>query len=137
MKTTTLTIGQLAKAAGVNVETIRYYQRVGLITEPPKPAEGYRRYPQEAVLRIQFIKRAKQLGFTLDEISELLALGEGHCNDVRKRAETKRAQVVKQIQDLTALQITLDELIGACMKGADPIACPIVESLTTNNSQKS
>ena len=71
-----LTIGRLAQSAGVNVETIRYYQRVGLLKEPEKPAYGYRHYPPDTVARIRFIKRAQQLGFTLEEISELLSLGD-------------------------------------------------------------
>ena len=91
------TIGILAKAAEVNIETIRYYQRVGLITEPVKPLQGYRTYPSETLNRIKFIKRAQQLGFSLAEIAELLELGEGSCNDVRQRAEEKKAHIEQQI----------------------------------------
>ena len=74
MAETGLTIGKLAAAAGVNLQTVRYYQRRGLIDQPPKPSTGYRRYPRATVDRIRFIKRAQQLGFTLDDIEEMLAL---------------------------------------------------------------
>ena len=124
-----LTIGQLAKAASVNVETIRYYQRVGLIDEPPKPHTGFRTYLPDVVDRIHFIKRAQQLGFTLDEIRELLELGDGHCADVRARAEIKRDHIDAQIRDLRSLRETLDKLIGVCGSGKEAPACPIVETL--------
>ena len=77
--TETMTIGNLAKAAGVNVETIRYYQRIGLVDEPDKPAQGYRRYPASIIDRIRFIKRAQELGFRLNEIIDLLSLNDGNC----------------------------------------------------------
>ena len=126
-----LTIGFLAKSSGVNVETIRYYQRVGLITEPDKPAQGYRVYPVDALKRIKFIKRAQQLGFSLLEISELLELGEGNCSDVRQRAEQKRAQIDKQIKDLHSLRNTLNELIITCKNDSNDNHCAIVEALTS------
>ena len=128
--TTSLTIGALARAAEVNVETVRYYQRVGLIKEPRKPQSGFRHYPEETIARIRFIKRAQQLGFTLQEIAQLLQLGDGRCADVRTRAEEKREQINKQIHDLTKLRKTLDGLIQACQKGQNKQACPIVQSLT-------
>ncbi len=127
--TVPMTIGRLARAAGVNVETIRYYQRVGLIEEPPRPVSGYRRYPPETVGRIRFIKRAQELGFRLREIRELLDLGEGHCADVKARAQAKREHVARQIADLQALQATLDTLIQACEQDDRATGCPIVESL--------
>jgi MerR family transcriptional regulator, mercuric resistance operon regulatory protein len=83
------TIGQLAKVAGVNVETIRYYERRGLISQPPKPAEGYRTYPNATLARIFFIKRAQELGFTLKEINKLLSLDESHCSEVQELAEVR------------------------------------------------
>ncbi len=129
-----LTIGYLARAAGVNIETVRYYQRVGLIQEPPKPAEGYRHYPADAVDRIRFIKRAQQLGFSLKEIAELLELGTGHCLDVRARAEKKRARIEQQISDLKKLQKTLDNLITACQTDNDSAHCPIIETLSGQSS---
>lgn len=125
-----LTIGQLARQTAVGVETIRYYQRLGLVAEPPKPREGYRLYPAASIVRIRFIKRAQQLGFTLQEIAELLELGSGCCADVRARAEAKRDQIDAQIRDLKSLRRTLDGLIGACSAGSTQVTCPIVESLT-------
>jgi len=130
-----LTIGRLARETGISVETVRYYQRLGLIAEPSKPREGYRIYPPDSMVRIRFIKRAQQLGFTLQEIAELLELGNGCCADVRTRAEAKRDQVEAQIRDLQSLRATLDELIGACKAGSTSVACPIVESLTRPDSQ--
>ncbi len=125
-----LTIGRVANEAGVNVETIRYYQRVGILKEPDKPSDGYRIYPELTVDRIRFIKRAQQLGFSLQEIAELLELGDGHCDDVRQKAEEKRAIIQQQINDLMKLDETLNELITACQCEGDTLRCPIVETLT-------
>lgn len=126
-----LTIGRLGRKAGVNVETVRYYQRIGLIKEPVKPYSGFRTYSNETVDRIKFIKRAQNLGFSLSEISELLKMGEGQCDDVRHRAETKRAQIKAQIRALRALDQTLSKLVTACKTEKSP-TCPIVETLTSN-----
>ena len=131
-QTTEYTIGRLAKAAGVNVETIRYYQRIGLIEEPAKPSQGFRKYPHEALEHIKFIKRAQKLGFSLQEITDLLEFGEGNCRDVRIRAEQKRDKIEKQIRDLQALQGTLDQLIHSCQSGNEKQKCPIVETLLDN-----
>lgn len=125
-----LTIGQLARQAGVNIETIRYYQRLGIIIEPDKPEQGYRIYPQQSIERVLFIRRAKQLGFSLKEIAELLELGDGHCDDVRLCAEEKQIQIKKQIQDLQNLQQTLNKLINNCRQEKDNTHCPIVRSLS-------
>lgn len=131
-----LTIGFLAKAADVNIETIRYYQRIKLIEEPVKPTQGYRTYPATTLTRIKFIKRAQQLGFSLAEITELLTLGEGSCSDVRERAEEKRNQIDIQINDLNNLRNTLTELINSCQSGSQSGAgnshCAIVETLTAD-----
>jgi len=127
--TRALTIGRLARSAGVNVETVRYYQRIGLVEQPARPAGGFRRYPPAAVARITFIKRAQALGFSLEEIRELLSIGDGRCADVRARAERKRDRVVAHIGELEALRRTLDELIEACRAGREDAGCPIVESL--------
>lgn len=124
-----MTIGRLAEAAGVNVETIRYYQRIGLISEPKKPQQGYRKYTHEALEQIKFTKRAQQLGFSLQEIADLLELSDGHCSDVRKRAEKKRDKIKKQIKDLQSLQATLDQLIDTCNFGGGNHICPIIETL--------
>jgi len=125
-----ITIGYLARAADVNIETVRYYQRVGLITEPKKPQTGYRIYSPDIVERIKFIKRAKALGFNLKEIIELLELGDGHCNDVRLRAEEKLTYIDQQIKDLKKLRKTLDTLIKSCKSDKNSTCCPIVEALT-------
>ncbi len=125
-----LTIGRIARTAGVNVETIRYYQRVGIVVEPAKPLDGYRTYSPDTVDRIRFIKRAQQLGFSLHEISELLELGDGHCDDVRHHAEEKRTIIDQQINDLQKMRETLDALIQACQCDGDTSHCPIVETLT-------
>lgn len=131
MKQKPLTIGNLAKAAEVNVETVRYYQRVNLIVEPDKPLQGYRIYPDDTLKRIQFIKRAQQLGFSLKEIAELLQLGEGQCEDVRHLAESKRNQIDKQINDLQNLKKTLNQLISCCKTDNKENHCAIVEALST------
>ncbi len=130
----TLTIGQLARAAGVNIETVRYYQRVALIQEPAKPRQGYRHYPADTIDRLKFIKRAQRLGFSLKEIAELLELGNGHCTDVRARAEKKRAHIDRQINDLKELRKTLDNLIQACQADKSRAHCPIVEALSGQSS---
>jgi MerR family mercuric resistance operon transcriptional regulator len=124
-----LTIGHLARAAEVNIETVRYYQRVGLIQEPKKPTTGYRVYSNEIVDRLKFIKRAKDLGFSLKEIIELLELGDGRCRDVQLRAEQKRTLIDQQISDLKKLRKTLDNLIKTCQTETNKVHCPIVETL--------
>lgn len=130
-----LTIGRLAALAGVNVETVRYYQRIGLIETPPRPLGGFRKYPAGVAGQIRFIKRAQQLGFSLREIAELLKIGDGHCADVRARAEKKRERIEAQIRDLMLLHDTLDQLIRACKKGRDGAHCPIVEALQEGDRQ--
>ena len=125
-----LTIGRLATLVDVNVETIRYYQRLGLIETPEKPLKGHRVYPQETKIRIRFIKRAKRLGFTLEEILDLLHMGDGCCTDVKTKAIQKRGQVATHIQDLQNMLKTLDKLIHDCDTHTDP-ACPIITSLTS------
>lgn len=131
-----LTIGKLARQANVNIETIRYYQRVGLLEEPVKPAVGYRVYPSTYIARIHFIKRAQKLGFTLKEITELLSLADGHCQDVRELAEFKRARIEDQIKDLRSIRQVLNQLINACMKEQNTSHCSIIDALSdqTKNS---
>ena len=129
-----LTIGGLARSAGVNIETVRYYQRRGLILEPPRPLRGYRRYDADVVGRILFIKRAQQLGFTLNEIAELLELGDGCCANVRQVAEDKRARVQAQISDLQAIRGALDELIEACQESESTPHCALIEALAQDSA---
>jgi MerR family mercuric resistance operon transcriptional regulator len=126
--TSTLTIGKLARAARVNVETVRYYQRRGLLPKPSRPLGGIRRYPPATLDRLRFIKRAQQLGFTLREIGELFALGEGSCRDTRLLAESKVTDIERRLRDLKAMRDTLTRLIRACRAGRIG-PCPIIESL--------
>ena len=125
-----LTIGRVARLAGVHIETIRYYQRRGLIEEPPKPDQGYRHYPPETVQRIRFIKRAQQLGFTLAEIGELLELEEAGCERVQEVAARRCRQIERQIEDLQSVHQALQALLQACRSRSAGDRCPIVESLS-------
>lgn len=129
----TLSIGQLAKQAGVGVETIRFYERKGLIPEPGRRASsGYRQYPPEAVRRIRFIRRAKELGFTLREIHDLLDLNSSPrstCAQVQAKAEAKLADVRQKIQALQRIEGILARLAKTC-KGSGPTdSCPILAAL--------
>ncbi len=125
-----LTIGQLAKQAHVTIETIRYYQRKGLLVKPNKPTTGYRLYPSETISRLHFIKRAQQLGFTLKEIAELLELDSEHCTDVKKMAEQKRQQIDQQLEELTALRQVLDDFVKSCQQNQSPHYCSIIDALS-------
>jgi len=125
-----LAIGGLAQAASVNVETIRYYQRRGLLDEPLKPPGGHRRYPVQAVKRVRFIKRAQQLGFTLAEVEGLLLLEDGQsCRETRLLAEQKLAVIEASLQDLARMRRLLKGLIAECTDGKRPRSCPIIETL--------
>jgi MerR family mercuric resistance operon transcriptional regulator len=128
-----MTIGQTARAAGVNVETVRYYERRGLIARPPKPIDGgFRRYAPSTARCIRFIKDAQGIGFSLAEISELLTLRVqpgATCRDVRNLAEQKRAEVQERLNQLQRIAGVLDELIEACPGGADLGACSILEAI--------
>ena len=123
------TIGQLANKAEVNVETIRYYQRRGLIERPDKPATGYRQYHNEVVHRVLFIRRAQKLGFKLDEIETLLLLSAGHCIEVQSLAAKKLDQVQDKIKDLQRLEDVLSDLVRQCNASVDKTHCPIVDTL--------
>ncbi len=126
------TIGQLAKAAGVNVETVRYYQRRRLVAEPRRPLNGIRRYPEESIGRIRFIKRAQELGFTLAEIANLLALEDGrNCSQARELARRKLDLVESRLVDLTRLRRTLRELIAQCDVTGGKVSCPIISALAS------
>jgi len=128
-----LTIGTLANYAGVNVETVRYYQRKGLVDTPPKPLQGFRHYSKKTVERIKFIKRAQRLGFSLKEIADLLELGTGNCQDVKIQAEKKRDLINNQILDLELLRNTLTQLITECGSSTNHLSCPIVETLLAHD----
>jgi MerR family copper efflux transcriptional regulator len=127
-----LTIGHLAKEAGVNLETVRYYERRGLIPKPPRSLSGYRLYPAEAVRRLRFVQRAKELGFSLREIKELLSLRVSpgvNRAAIQLKTEAKIADIKTKIQCLESMEKTLRKLTKAC-GGCGPVSeCPILESL--------
>jgi MerR family transcriptional regulator, mercuric resistance operon regulatory protein len=126
-----LTIGRLAQAAGVNVETIRYYQRRGLLDEPDKPLGGHRRYAASAARRVRFVKRAQQLGFTLEEVRGLLMLEDGQsCRETRLLAEHKLAVIEARMADLSRMRRLLKGLIAECEEGKRPRSCPIITTLS-------
>ena len=124
-------IGQLAERAGVHLETIRYYQRLGLMPMPERAHGTVHRYGEEAVGRLRFIKRAQSLGFSLGEVKLLLDLSVGeHCAETRTFAEHKKRLVDRKMSDLRAIQSALDKLIRACGMGKRGRGCPIIESLS-------
>lgn len=127
-----MTIGNIARAAGVGVETVRFYERRGLIPEPERSRAGYRQYDQKAVRRLRFIVRAKGLGFTLREIGHLLDLratpGAG-CADVQATAEAKIADIDERIAQLDAMKRALGDLVGQCQGEGPPSDCPILNAL--------
>lgn len=137
-----LRTGELAKRAGVNVETLRFYEREGLMPEPPRRMSGYREYPPESVQRIRFIKRVQELGFSLREVRELLALRVERgttCADVRLKAQEKAREVRQKITDLKAIEWALENLTATCSGDGPLTECPILESLdgTTNRERES
>ncbi len=128
-----LTIGKLAKEAGVNLETVRYYERRGLLPKPPRStSSGYRQFPEDAPRRLRFIRRAQDLGFSLKEIGELLSLRVSRRTTsaaIRARAEAKMADIQKKIESLESMKKTLQKLTIVC-DGCAPLAeCPILDSL--------
>lgn len=132
------TIGQLAQKVKVNIQTIRYYERQGLIPEPPRRDSGYRQYTEDTVTRIQFIKRTKDLGFSLKEISELLSLRidpDTTCIDVKRRAKVKIADINEKIQDLQRMKRALIKLVELCRGGSPASECPILEALNSEKPQ--
>lgn len=125
-----LTIGGFARACGVNVETIRYYQRRGLLSEPRKPPGGIRRYGESDVARVRFIKTAQRLGFTLEEVALLLKLDDGtHCSEAAAVAQHKLAEVRARIEDLNRMEAVLADLVARCRKSRGNISCPLIRSL--------
>ena len=129
------TIGTLARQVGVNVETIRYYHRRGLLREPPKPLRGIRRYAQEHARRLRFIKEAQKLGFDLREISELLSLEDGlHCRQVEEIAGLKLATVRDRMAQLARIEGVLAVLVGKCHGNRGKLRCPLISSLENPTS---
>lgn len=128
-----LTIGAFAEAAGVNVETIRFYQRKGLLAEPDRPQGSIRRYSESDVSRVRFIKSAQRLGFSLDEIAELLRLDDGtHCGEASALAERKLVDVRDKLSDLARMESVLSELVHACHARRGSISCPLIATLQQN-----
>ena len=133
MTDSAFTIGQVAARAEVHVETVRYYQRIGLIDEPPRPLGGIRRYDARHVARLRFIKRSQELGFTLDEVRNLLTLDDGQsCRETRLMAEKKLAIIEQRLADLSRMRKTLKALIAACESGNRPRSCPIIATLSAS-----
>ncbi len=133
-----LTTGQLAEKTGVSIETVRYYERRGLITEPPRTVSGYRQFPSETAQRIRFIKRAQELGFTLKEIEQLLSIADGNgarCEDVYAFTTEKIKEIEEKIQHLQRLRTVLTELAEICPNEGPIAKCPIVESLVEEGKE--
>lgn len=130
-----LTIGVFAKIAGTSVETIRFYQRKGLLPEPSKPHGSIRRYGEADVARVLFVKSAQRLGFSLDEIGELLRLEDGtHCDEASSLAEHKLEDVRKKLADLTRMEAVLSQLVRACHARKGNVSCPLIASLQGETS---
>ncbi len=127
-----MTISEAAGRAGVNVQTLRYYERRGIIEDPGRTAAGYRQYGEAVVTRIRFIKRAQDLGFTLDEVQDLLDLRVENgnvCESVRSKAETKLAHVEAKIEQLARMRDVLGDLVTACERRQTTEDCPILCAL--------
>jgi len=125
-----LTIGALAAAAGVNVETIRFYQRTGLLAEPARDYGRIRRYAERDVSRVRFVKSAQRLGFSLDEVSGLLRLEDGsHCDEARVMAEQKLEDVRSKLRDLRRIESVLATMVAECGERQGRISCPLIASL--------
>lgn len=128
-----LTIGAFAASAGVNVETIRFYQRKGLLAEPERPYGSIRRYGEAEVSRVKFVKSAQRLGFSLDEIAELLRLEDGtHCREARGLAERKLRDVHEKLGDLRRIEAALGTLVESCRAARGTISCPLISALHTH-----
>lgn len=130
-KNESFTIGALASASGVSVETIRYYQREKLVAEPVRPPGGVRRYDNRDVARLKFIKAAQHLGFTLHDVADLLRLDDGAgCSVVRARAQTKLDEVRVRLANLRRMEATLAELVDRCAVSRGTVRCPLIASLS-------
>ena len=128
----TLSIGQVARRAGVGVETVRFYEREGLLEEPPRRTSGYRQYSEEVVTRLHFIKRAQKLGFSLKEISELLLLrvdAQTSCEEVKERTEAKIAEVEQKLVELQHMRQALLQVASLCTGQGPSGRCPMLDAL--------
>lgn len=127
-----LTIGQVARRSGVGIDTVRFYEREGLLTKPARARSGYRQFDEKVIARLQFIQRAKELGFTLNEIKELLSLRVDpatSCEDVKARAETKIADIEDKIRTLQRMKQALVRLTHECSENGSGSECPILDAL--------
>ena len=125
-----LTIGALAKAAGVNVETIRFYQRKRLLPEPTRPLGGIRRYGATDVTRVRFVKSAQRLGFSLQEVGQLLRLEDGaHCSEAAELAALRLADVRARLADLARMEAALSRLVSECNARKGKVSCPLIAAL--------
>ncbi len=125
-----LTIGALATATGVHVETIRFYQHKGLLPIPQRPPGGIRRYGSRDVARLQFVKSAQRLGFNLDEIGQLLRLDDGaHCSEAAELAALRLADVRARLTDLQRMEAALSRLVAACEAQRGNVSCPLIAAL--------
>jgi MerR family mercuric resistance operon transcriptional regulator len=125
-----LTIGALAKAAGVNVETIRFYQRKRLLPEPERPLGGIRRYGSADVARVKFVKSAQRLGFSLQEVGHLLRLEDGaHCSEAAELAALRLADVRVRLADLARMEAALSRLVSECNARHVKVSCPLIAAL--------
>lgn len=126
----TYTIGTLAQHTGVHLETIRYYQRRGLVGEPERPLGGIRRYTEGHVRRLRFIRQAQELGFSLDEVGELLKLEDGaHCREARTLGERRLADVRNKLADLQRIESALAALVNRCGSAKGRVRCPLIASM--------
>ena len=139
MQPQTMKIGAVATLACVNIQTVRYYERRGLLPKPTRTESNYRLYSQEGVRRVRFIKRAQELGFTLEEIKELLSLRAAprtRCADVRNRATAKLQDIDDKVRTLRAMRKALTKLINEC-SGQGPVTeCPILEALDSKDKKR-
>ena len=130
-----ITTSELARRGGINLESIRFYERQGLLPKPPRTASGYRMFPAESIRRVRFIKRAQELGFSLKEIKELLALRldpDTSCADVRRQADEKLAGIDQKLHDLRRMKQALARLAATCPGRGATSDCPILGSLETD-----
>jgi len=135
----TFKMGELAERSGVGIETVRYYERIGLMPEPSRRESGYREYPPESVDRLRFIRRAKDLGFTLKQIDQLLSIsldGDVNCLEVSERARVKLREIDRKIADLRRMRDSLACLADACNGDRPSDACPIIEALNGGNDDE-
>ncbi|NMP31830.1 MerR family transcriptional regulator [Thalassotalea sp. M1531] len=123
------TIGKLAKELNINVETVRFYERKGLIVQPLKPDSGYRMYDNTYANQLKFILKAKALGFTLDEVASLMSMS-GNCADVESMGLQKLMLIREKIADLQRLEQVIQDMTNSCKANQDPNSCPIINSLS-------